>query len=450
MRILHYSLGFPPYRTGGLTRFCVDLAQAQVKEGHVVGMLWPGEINPLRHQTIRRRKRQDAVWSFEIINPAPVPLDEGIVEVAPYLEPGDLSVFERLFREFKPDILHIHTLMGFQPALLQAAKATGAKTVFTTHDYFGICPKVTLFQNGAPCDCDHDCSDCVGCNKNALSNTKIMLLQSPVYRALKDSPLVRWLRTRHRAAFFAEPVADVLPYCTTDTQAAGMYRHLRAHYVKMLQEMDLIHFNSTLTQNIYLRYMTPKYGKVLPITHDRIADNQKLRKPNTEKLQITYLGPAKPLKGYCLLKEALDELWQEGQRDFLLHVYAPVLHQERYMTVQNGYRYEELPTIFDSTDILVAPSLCYETFGFTVLEALSYGVPVIVSEHVGAKDLLTGNFGVAIPPDKDALKQAVVSMMDRKLREQLQRNIVENFRVLQLEELAKKIYKNVDGQKTYS
>ena len=30
----------------------------------------------------------------------------------------------------------------------------------------------------------------------------------------------------------------------------------------------------------------------------------------------------------------------------------------------------------DETDIMVAPSIWYETFGFTVLEALSYGVPV--------------------------------------------------------------------------
>ena len=36
-----------------------------------------------------------------------------------------------------------------------------------------------------------------------------------------------------------------------------------------------------------------------------------------------------------------------------------------------------------------------ETFGFTVLEALSFGVPVIVSEHVGAKDIV-GKAGIII------------------------------------------------------
>lgn len=52
------------------------------------------------------------------------------------------------------------------------------------------------------------------------------------------------------------------------------------------------------------------------------------------------------------------------------------------------YDYSQLEKIMDESDILVAPSVCYETFGFTVLEALSYGVPVVVSDSVGARDLV--------------------------------------------------------------
>ena len=39
-------------------------------------------------------------------------------------------------------------------------------------------------------------------------------------------------------------------------------------------------------------------------------------------------------------------------------------------------------------DMLIVPSLCYETFGLVVLEALSFGVPVMVSATVGAKDIV--------------------------------------------------------------
>ena len=44
MKILHYSLGFPPYRSGGLTKFCMDLMEQQIKDGHEVALLWPGAI----------------------------------------------------------------------------------------------------------------------------------------------------------------------------------------------------------------------------------------------------------------------------------------------------------------------------------------------------------------------------------------------------------------------
>lgn len=44
--------------------------------------------------------------------------------------------------------------------------------------------------------------------------------------------------------------------------------------------------------------------------------------------------------------------------------------------------------VYDGMDVLVVPSIWKETFGFVVLEALSYGVPVIVSDNVGAKDII--------------------------------------------------------------
>ena len=44
MKILHYALGFPPYRTGGLTKYCIDLMLTQVEQGHEVALLWPGQI----------------------------------------------------------------------------------------------------------------------------------------------------------------------------------------------------------------------------------------------------------------------------------------------------------------------------------------------------------------------------------------------------------------------
>ena len=64
--------------------------------------------------------------------------------------------------------------------------------------------------------------------------------------------------------------------------------------------------------------------------------------------------------------------------NFCLDVHLYRHHQSPYINVRSRYSYMELDRIFDETDILVVPSLWHETFGFTVLEALSYGVPVIM------------------------------------------------------------------------
>ena len=44
MNILHYSLGFPPFRRGGMIKYCMDLIGEQIKAGYNVSLIWPGEI----------------------------------------------------------------------------------------------------------------------------------------------------------------------------------------------------------------------------------------------------------------------------------------------------------------------------------------------------------------------------------------------------------------------
>ena len=139
------------------------------------------------------------------------------------------------------------------------------------------------------------------------------------------------------------------------------------------------------------------------------------------------MAPAKPFKGYNVLCQALDELWQEGKRDFELKLFSPVPVKKPYMVVQEeGFAYSQLGKIM--ADVLVAPSVWYETFGFTVLEALSYGVPVIVSDHMGAKDIV-GNGGIVVTAgDKEALARVLKEMNVEKVRE-LRKNIKTDVRV---------------------
>ena len=112
-----------------------------------------------------------------------------------------------------------------------------------------------------------------------------------------------------------------------------------------------------------------------------------------------------------------------------MKIFSSVPVKKPYMVVQEeGFVYSQLGKIMADTDVLVAPSVWYETFGFTVLEALSYGVPVIVSDHMGAKDIV-GNGGIVVTAgDKEELKRTVEALNAESL-ERLRKNIGEEFQV---------------------
>ncbi len=263
MNILHYSLGFPPYRSGGLTKFCMDLMKQQKNEGHKVALLWPGRMNLRGGGTaIKDRGYVDFIRSFEIVNPLPISYDEGISDIDLFTTDVDETVYEPLLKKLSPDIIHLHTLMGLHMAFILCAKNLGIKLIFTAHDFFPICPKVTMYRKKAVCTSAKSCKDCASCNSAALTISRIKLLQSPLYRKLKDNIIIKKIRKKHRNNF-----------------------------------LYYIHYNSSVTQQVYKNFMELKNYKILPITHGDIADKRKVKKFNGQ-LRFSYLGPKGGAKGF--------------------------------------------------------------------------------------------------------------------------------------------------------
>lgn len=300
MRILHYALGFPPYRTGGLTKLCVDLMVQQAKEEHTVAMLWPGQMRFV-NQEVAIKKHENVklsgqdILSFEVINPLPVSFDEGIADIAAFTKNVGAEVYRRLLDNFRPDVIHVHTLMGLHKSFLETAKNKKIRLVFTAHDFFPICPKVTMFRHGAVCDCVQTCENCGICNATALSLNKIRILQSPAYRELKDSSIVKKLRKQHRDGYLSEATADDTadPVGTADD-----YKKLRNYYYSLLKLMDMVHYNSSVTKRVYESAFGLPNNCVIGITHSDIKDNRKKKDYSTGKLRIRYLGPMGGAKGF--------------------------------------------------------------------------------------------------------------------------------------------------------
>lgn len=449
MRILHYALGFSPYRTGGLTKFCIDLMINQQNHGDDVALLWPGRIKLISNK-VKIVESEDSITgikSYEIINPNPVSLDEGIQDINSYMKQTDIEFYKKWFENKKPDVLHIHTLMGLHKELIMAAKECGIRTVFTSHDYFGLCPKVTLFHDGAVCDNDNECNQCVKCNETALSLKKVMVMQSEFYRFSKNTKIVKLLRDRHRRAFFEDEQSNNInnEKGSTNRVLAEGYKKLRIYYINILKMIDIIHFNSSVTKKIYERFFVPQNSCIVNISNSSIKSHKIIKKFNDGKLRIIYLSPAKPFKGYKILKEALDELWEDGYRDFSLDIFSATNNVSPYMNIHDEFEHSQLRAIFEKSDLLIAPSVWYETFGFTVLEALSYGVPVIVSDNVGAKDVI-GDGGYIIESNAESIKQAVKKiLMDRSILTNMNEAILK-LDIMTEEDMSEKIYKIYKGK----
>lgn len=442
MKILHYALGFPPYRTGGLTKFNMDLMCQQYKMGNTVALIWPGKLRIVdKKVSIKKRKEVvvdgATIGNFEIINPLPVSYDEGISEFTEFIKNTDEKIYVNLLDDFNPDVIHVHTLMGMHKAFLEAAKKKGIRLVFTTHDFFPICPKVTMLRAGEVCMSASTCDDCGTCNASALSIKKIKILQSSTYRLIKDSGIVKKMRKRHRDAYLSgETVTKSLQSVGT----AEQFLKLRQHYYSLLQMMDVIHYNSTVTKSIYDQYFELPNNCVISISHSDIADHRIKKDFNSAVLRVRYLGSASEAKGFFVLKKACEQVW-ENRQNFQLDVHFKYSESIPYMKCNERYRYDELKEIFAETDVLIAPSIWYETFGYTVLEALSFGVPVIISGTVGAKDILADGAGIVIDQISAEKLSNVLLTLDVPKLQQMNQVILDKQEIMTIEKMAWQIEK---------
>lgn len=420
----------------------MDLMKQQCINGHQVALMWPGQMGMFFHKVLIRDKGivlidniDCRVQSFEIVNPLPISYDEGITKFLVFEKNDGWEAYERLLTVFAPDVVHLHTLMGLHSSFFEAAKKRNIRCVFTTHDFFPICPKITMIYYGQICSCVESCVNCGTCNTTALSLSKIKLLQSPLYRRLKDTAIVCKLRMYHRDKYLS---GELEKESVKVVGTAEDYKRLRSHYYSMLKSVDIIHYNSSVTKAVYERYFELPNSKVINISHGDIGDYRKKKEFSPGKLRMTYLGQQRKEKGFFLLQTALDRLWKT-RKSFSLNIFFTPKKLSPYMKVCGRYQYSELERIFDYTDLLIVPSVWKETFGYVVLEALSYGVPVLISGNVGARDILAAGAGIVIEDISiDSLYKSLNDITSEQLSE-MNMAILEKQEILTLHNMARLI-----------
>jgi teichuronic acid biosynthesis glycosyltransferase TuaC len=137
---------------------------------------------------------------------------------------------------------------------------------------------------------------------------------------------------------------------------------------------------------------------------------------------IAFIGELHPRKGVHVLLEALQSVDTEcelvlignGTPVYTAEIKA-MASQLNHPVIFLGFR-DDVQMLYRWIDVLVLPSLNFESFGMVIIEAMRAGVSVICSDFGGMKEVVAdGETGFVVPAgDSHALANAI----DRLLRDE--------------------------------
>lgn len=401
MRILHLVHQYMPEKIGGTELYTRTLARQQRQLGHHVAIFTPS----------RQLISGDSLYQSEMA-------DEGVIYRVPVGPRSDTAVFAATFQptwsqspllqalaniidQEKPDLIHIQHLMGIPAAAINVIKKNGRCYLVTLHDYWHLCANAQLITNynNTICAGPNWWLNCARCalarigQPNLIPATAVI---APLF-AYREHQLRRVL---NQAASLIAPT-----HFTADT-------HIKAGISP--QKINVIPHGIALPTSMPDR------------THQPTAN---------QPLHIGYIGGLSWQKGVHILIEAVNQL---PTSDVTLTIYgdpAPFpdyvtqLHQTAtHPAIHFAGRlpHADLWATLVNLDVVVVPSLWYETASLIVQEAFAAGVPVIASDVGALKErVVHGVDGYHFPPgDVDQLAHYLQKLYHSlPLRQQLKAGI---------------------------
>jgi len=347
MKILVCSNAFPPNFIGGAELIAFYQAKELVERGHDV-RIFAGEVRAFGR---RHEAREDVFEGLRVTRISMEPVDFDSDHFNFWHEPIEAE-FERVVREFEPDIVHGHNLIGLSLNIPRIAKNHGAKVVITLHDHWGYCYKNTAIKYGiTACDDSSRCAECKPSVQGGANRRVPMRLRMD---------FVRWALSCVDA--FVSPSA-----------------FLKAAYVRAGFDARRIHV-------VWNGVDVERLGRVK-------------RRPNpTGRLRLSFIGIFAPHKGVRVLLDALARLPPENRID--LHLVGDGSERADYETRLEACGradwvrfWGKLPNdriheVLAVTDVLVLPSLWPENQPVSITEAMAAGIPSIVSASGGMLELV--------------------------------------------------------------
>jgi glycosyltransferase involved in cell wall biosynthesis len=281
--------------------------------------------------------------------------------MAPW-NPASARSIRDAVRACAPDVAHVHnTWFSLSPSVLNALHRANVAVVMTLHNYRLVCVNANVFRDGRPCQ------DCVG-----------------------HSP---WAGVRHRCYHDSTASSAAAAVTISFNRARGTW----------VNSVD--------------RFITPSRGlrdavvaggipaeRVIVRPH-AVSDVGPRSQPPSSSSTVLYAGRLSDEKG---VEVALDAWARARPRNLELVVVGDgPLRTELERRALDGVRFtgwlphEEVRGLMFASRALLFPSVCFEVFPLTLVEAMSAGLPVIASAHGGSAEIVgpVGPEWLAAPGD---------------------------------------------------
>lgn len=357
MKVALCAPNFPPEFLGGTERVVLALARALRDAGDEV-LILAGSDRPHAGEDIIH----ESFDGFAVRRLPRVPDEEYGLDVR---RPRVAARFVDVLLAERVDVVHVHHWAVLSSGLLRAARDIGVPGIATLHDMWTNCPR--FFRRppaGHACPTGTERGPCTACVRAALPYLDVETVRAGI---------------RGRDADLADELATAFRITAPSAACA----RLAARFTGLSTSPEVV-----------------PHGLL-----DDVAEVRS-RALDPQRIRIGTFGNLVEEKGVMLLVYAM-----RGIEEAELHLHGPFLDRafadlvkERALDfgvqlVEHGPYGASDPHPALGLDLAVFPSLCEETYGLVVEEALVRGVPVVVSDR-GALAERIGEGGLAVAVDE--------------------------------------------------
>lgn len=335
MKILHLSMLYPPHVIGGAEKSVCLLSEAQVRAGYQVAAACttPGVAvkEVINGVTVYRMPHETDFWAEEW--PQHNKLERAIRRFKMNFNFKLQDHFKKVIDDFKPDLVHTHSLTDVSTRVWLAAKEMNVPIVHTLRDYDLLCANAAMFNDGRKCEKQH--------------------LKCKFFTSEK---------VKHH--FNIDAVAAVGQETLDTHLRLGLFNHIAPDRRKVV-------WNPAIVEGIDANYEKPTLnGEII----------------------FGYLGRINVEKGMGTLIDATRHL--AGKKKFKVLVAGkapstddPLLQEAKNLPIE-FLGFVKPKDFFEKIDVLVVPSIWAEPLPRTILESYATGTPALGSRSGGIPDLI--------------------------------------------------------------